>query len=645
VPNAGGTYEFRYLLNDGFTDVARSAAITVTGGTAPTPTATPTGPTPTAVVGGSGVRDYYVSSGEVCANSGCYLFAPSPVVAGDDAKDGRSMASAKRTLVAALQQIKADYANSKDSYGAYSAPGVTLHLLPGVYDAANGLRHLIPSGDDTADFVFKAENPTGLSSIQYQDTLVKVIRKVSDDANLVARAQSKTCTDAAGAPADCIGAPTYADCLAYPWFGPGKQWSRYPGDCWSGGGDGWMLTNRMGGSFGAILDAGFDNDSDHIWHVTFDGIDFDARGAETNVLSTSVTWSHRGSSAYLTFTNGTFQRSGGSCTAQPTGGARDQGAAEGNPYGDIYKGIDWENSAVWDPNQNKYVQGPSIFNNFVFKNIKFHDCGIPFNTLVVDGHNARMYPGVAKFLHAMYMHLPGDTCDGCESWSNSGQGFAGKGDVIKNSYAHDNATYALQDVGEFFNNIFYNNGDAEVQVGAGKFYNNTLVRGPMNETVGYQLNWWEGATIFENNIFYGYPTGILSYQTASGQNIIRNNIFYPAPGGVAIKYIGTQTSTELNNVIAGVASDSQPAIGAYQYAGVPITACSPANQTVAKGSAASFTASGGSKYTWNAGNTGNPSQQTGSGSSFSTTFASEGVYTVAVNGGTATGICTVSVTR
>src|SRR5437660_1223654 len=35
TPAIAGQYEFRYLLNNGFTDVARSAAITVTGGTTP----------------------------------------------------------------------------------------------------------------------------------------------------------------------------------------------------------------------------------------------------------------------------------------------------------------------------------------------------------------------------------------------------------------------------------------------------------------------------------------------------------------------------------------------------------------------------------------------------------------------------------
>jgi hypothetical protein len=41
APSISGTYEFRYMLNNGYTDVARSNAVTVTGGASLTLTATP----------------------------------------------------------------------------------------------------------------------------------------------------------------------------------------------------------------------------------------------------------------------------------------------------------------------------------------------------------------------------------------------------------------------------------------------------------------------------------------------------------------------------------------------------------------------------------------------------------------------------
>jgi hypothetical protein len=49
APRQTGQYEFRYMLQDGYTDSARSNTVTVGGGTAPSPPAAPTGLTATAV--------------------------------------------------------------------------------------------------------------------------------------------------------------------------------------------------------------------------------------------------------------------------------------------------------------------------------------------------------------------------------------------------------------------------------------------------------------------------------------------------------------------------------------------------------------------------------------------------------------------
>ncbi|MBI3952476.1 MAG: hypothetical protein HY336_00795, partial [Candidatus Doudnabacteria bacterium] len=133
-----------------------------------------------------------------------------------------------------------------------------------------------------------------------------------------------------------------------------------------------------------------------------------------------------------------------------------------------------------------------------------------------------------------------------------------------------------------------------------------------------------------------------------------------------IKRNGINWTDITTNVPAGTVKDSDPATGTISYElygyrsgwagetfiksvtvtinpepGVPIT-CSPASQNVALNALASFTANGGSSYSWSAPG-GTPAS--GTAASFATKYASTGSKTVTVTSGGSSAACSVSVTQ
>ena len=123
---------------------------------------------------------------------------------------------------------------------------------------------------------------------------------------------------------------------------------------------------------------------------------------------------------------------------------------------------------------------------------------------------------------------------------------------------------------------------------------------------------------------------------------------WTAPGGQPIGGRGSNFQTTYDTAgthTVTVQSNGQIAtctvnIGTTQ--GQTLT-CAPANQTVAVGATANFTATGGSgTYTWDT--TGDNPTKPPTGASASFTFGASGEYTVNVHSGTATASCRVSVT-
>src|SRR5207245_800471 len=181
-----------------------------------------------------------------------------------DSNTGLSLSTPWRTLQYALSSI------------GVNGAGKTLIIRGGEYDTINGLRTdnardtLIPTGTSwSAPFIMQA----------YAGETVTFVRGLNPGATLsIAQMQSKACGGQ-----DCVGAPTYEDCAYYGYL-------PYPDNCWSGGGYGpalYLKFDRSGQLTGALIDA--TQDGDHLTrYVIFDGIVFDARGINGNVLANSV---------------------------------------------------------------------------------------------------------------------------------------------------------------------------------------------------------------------------------------------------------------------------------------------------------------------------------------------------------------------
>ena len=545
-----GIYEFRVLLNDGFTDVARSNTITVVG---PTPPATSTPPstsapslpspapvsTPTA--GSGSGQTYYVSSGVKCLyddapiNLKCGSFGPSGVAAGNDSNPG-TFSQPFKTIQKCFDVV---------GHGGSLGADKRCIIREGAYDTVNGWRgpvqtsndSLIPSGSSWVHpFTVVAYSPTVAAggnctpSVMpkpgdvYGDTngcehvvvYMSMSCELASNCTYTVRQMQNTdpgCTDSAGNHADCVGAPTLRDCqdLYGPNGYPPGYTSFYDGGCWTGSGVGsgtvargwWVYHDRTAqASSGAVINpAGVNTSSVLVRYVVFDGINVDGRGVVTNLITDS--WMTPAPDYALImksykFMNARWQNSGASMVAD--------------------SGIDRD---------SQFSNGQFQDADRYFVNVRFTHAGIPFNTYLLPGNglNARENPAM-KFLHAFYAHVGGNHCDYCESDFNAGQGFATDlaNNSLTHSYIHDNEI-GVQTGGEgnmdFSNNLVINNFDQGFQTGSHSntvtIRNNTIIGGPkaqLSQGGGSGIQERGGAAdiIATNNIIVGFGVGIDNYQ-------------------------------------------------------------------------------------------------------------------------------------
>jgi hypothetical protein len=518
APNTGGSYEFRYLLNDGYTDVARSSAITVAASTtpqpapsapiqAPTPIVTSNRPpAPAPVTGG---KTYYVSSGQVCANINCSSFVAGPVAAGSDSDPG-TREQPWLTPLGALANIRA--------ICGYSCPDVRLIFRQGVYDTVNGLHAgqdlAIPSGTSfNAPFTMTAYPgnctpatmplPGGTYGASTCEP-VWFVRGLNPGATqyTIAQMQSASCGGQ-----DCVGAPTQAECGAIH-----KDLAAgYPDKCFNGSPTGygtydggyWLLHDRSGQVvYEAVIEGyNINYDTGHVLrYLVLDGINLDARGIIANNIRSTVMNDHRHIISHIKVMNSEWKNSAASNSASP--------------------GI----SGTWEIDET----GKPHNGDWQFTNVRMHHIGIPFNTYEFNGVNARAIPNQSKYFHSFYVHFGGVTCDWCEADHNAGAGFSPDfgNNRLAYSYIHDNACLGIQIGGginnEVYNNLVLNNGCNAMQVAGTHVFNNTFVAGPYGATT-YAFQLYNG--LFENNIVDGFSFGFASYGTVSSDPaIIKNNL-------------------------------------------------------------------------------------------------------------------------
>lgn len=486
------------------------------------------------------------------ASSGVGAGAVTP---GNDNNNCTARATPCLTLDAALAKFRA--------VNGYNGAGGVINLLPGDYDSKgfkSGNVTTLPSGTDLGAGAFTIKAVDG-------DRTVRIIRedRFGPITRTVTEMQSPVCTSPISGETnlDCLGAPTLAECTARGW-GAG-----YPASCWNGAPSPtylYLRLNRSGGDFhgsqnlsGPLIELyGLsESASNNVKYVVFDGLIFDGRGLALNIFQNTTSWAHTMWGQYLKFKNGAIRNSAGSCFAQPDVGDIDMGVDEGSPYGNTYRGISWEHSAIW--NGSAWVSGPRHKNYWYFEGTLanpyiIEKCGIPFNTYVVSGQTggltARLHPE-AKFLHGWYTALGGNECNYCELRFAAGNsaGAEGEDNVIRNSYIHSSAISGHYITGErtiIENTVFTNNNGAagyELHVFAsrqGVFRNNTFIAGTNSGYNAIYINdrSYDG-NIIENNIFYGYTEPILnascqysaitndcSFGNAYPRSIIRNNIAY-----------------------------------------------------------------------------------------------------------------------
>jgi hypothetical protein len=143
---------------------------------------------------------------------------------------------------------------------------------------------------------------------------------------------------------------------------------------------------------------------------------------------------------------------------------------------------------------------------------------------------AREHPA-ARFFQSFYYHTGGVTWDRVEVYKIAGTALSplGKNNFIRNSYFHDyNAQgiiiygYPFPDANwQITNNIFV--GDRPIQVESLSDYkvsHNTMIAGPdptgvqNSNAVLLQPNVNGGTLLLQDNIIYGYKSGIVNTQTA-----------------------------------------------------------------------------------------------------------------------------------
>jgi parallel beta-helix repeat protein len=259
APSNVGNYEFRYLLNDGYTDVARSSTVAVGQALNSISVTSPASSSSTSNSAGGG-RVFYVATN------------------GNDNNPG-SETQPFLTLARALQALSS---------------GDTLLVRGGEYDTVNGLAtngsSSIPSGGSWA-------NPTIIKAYPGEKP---VFRRFLPQDYGVAEDQVR----------NSIHLPTYEECAKYASYG---LVSNFPYSCWQGSGNnqpagGLFWQAPLGYIPGYVVD--MYNIRFPVRYVVIDGIDIDAKGLVPNPVGFSDYSEH------IRFQNLEIRYGIGSCVTQ-----------------------------------------------------------------------------------------------------------------------------------------------------------------------------------------------------------------------------------------------------------------------------------------------------------------------------------------
>jgi hypothetical protein len=484
--------------------------------------------------------DYYVASGVLCVGTDpnlggkCTTTTSGGPTAGSDSNNGLDAAHPFLTLAHAFSVITTNGAGHRLILrGPANGSGQV-----GFYDTVNGILGAMPNGTaygSGTEFTIAAYpgNCTAGSTVGTTSDCEKVMlsrslaggatHSVADLQNL----NPTACRDRYNENyADCIGAPTQSECDHI--YGAGAY--SFPTGCWGGSGNNngvpaggwWLNSDRSGDEVGSVLDfanINFNYGAREIKYVVFDGVDCDARGVATNCWTNTAKWGDpcncSGEAAlvhHIRFKNLTWRNSAGSCGAQP--------------------GVNQSN------------------NDFEFTNFSVHHCGIPYNTLTINGLNARTI-GAAKFLHGWYFHGNRTSCFICDMGFQAGNaaGTEGGSITIDRAYLHDSAAYGHYVQGgngtTITNSVFYNNGHGTellmYNYGSHFICNNTFVAGPLDTGSAIQIQ--SDTSTICNNIFDGFNNSIDVY---GGGNAVSNNLFRGT--GTNIHNISGASLTQSNNL-------------------------------------------------------------------------------------------------
>ncbi len=517
APTTPGTYEFRYLLNDGYSDVARSNAVTVAVSTS-APTVSLSASLSSINPGQSSRLSWSSTNATSCSASGGWS-GNKALSGSEDVFPNVSMtftlscsgpggsASQSADVSVATSTGPAYYVSSGVGAGAQTAgndanpgtaaqpfktlrkaisvlgPGVTLFVRGGEYDTVNGLidgsgNSVIPSGSSW-------NSPVTIKAYSGEKP---VFRRYVPAGNPYTETQIQSGGHM----------PTYNECLAK--LGPSGV-TNFPWNCWVGGTEpnGMQEVFTYGNVSGYVM-AMDNDDSNPVQYIIFDGINFDSKGITQGLHFYT-------GAKHIRFQNGEIAYSIQSCVAQQ-------------------------------------ASNVSVETDLQFINVKIHHCGVPYDTNLINGIPARKHPA-ARFRHPWYMHAGGNLCDGCETYESAGTGIGpdGKNNIIKNSYIHDNNAQCMIILGsgwQVYNNICYNNAGGGLKVHGvwdALIANNTIINGAPGTTANTPYGIFitsAGALLsahLENNIVWGFSYGFWNEGTQFQGPTVRNNLVFGANPG------------------------------------------------------------------------------------------------------------------
>ena len=437
-------------------------------------------------------QTYYVSSG---VGSGAQA-------AGNDSNPG-TLSQPFKTLQKAIPLLK---------------PGYTLIVRGGEYDTVNGLANgansIIPSGTSWS-------NPV---TIQAYPGERPVFRRFLPAGFGFTEAQLQGGNSSATA-----HNPTLAECQHTPGFN-----GNFPWGCWGNDQTPGYLKIQGVWMTGYVLQM-WNDASNPVQYIIFDGINFDARGIIDGLITLYDGAQH------LRFQNLEIRNGIFSCVTNPGG-----------------------------------KESLSVDHQWI--NVKIHHCGAPYDTNVVNGILAREHPA-SRFYQTWYMHSSGILWDGIESYKNSGAGvsplgragdYLAGGNTIRNSYFHDNTEMSLICAGGWLveNNVIVSSVEGITTYGC-TIRNNTFVASGSSFGGIYLYNYNSGTDVIENNIIIGYDSGISSDQVGGPSPIARNNLILSNKVGKEI-YATSVRITQQNNIFGKDPKFVNPASGDYRLqAGSP----------------------------------------------------------------------------